>query len=139
MSFFTLLFTIFNYVWWYLKGFTHEEILAKRCDIIQTVIFTTLILFGFQPLFKLLLNGLNFFYELVLKLFFPKKFQQQLNLKTTKVENQNALLKMKLAANAAKLKKLQSQKDYLTQKLKKLTTNNEEEEPRLTGKEDYDV
>ncbi|WP_334347487.1 hypothetical protein [Candidatus Phytoplasma prunorum] len=68
----TFIFSVFNYIWLYLKVFTHENILERRCNIIQIVIFTTVILFALRPIFNFLTSTLMRIRDMLLSLFFKK-------------------------------------------------------------------
>ncbi|MDV3198438.1 MAG: hypothetical protein Q8888_02135 [Vigna little leaf phytoplasma] len=87
----------------YARGFTTAEILEKRMDVMQTTIFTILIISGFKPIFKLITNIVIFGKDLILGLFFPQKKLQDLEVKNAKQE----YLEKKLLKELAKINETQ--------------------------------
>ncbi|MFB0638503.1 MAG: hypothetical protein AB2N28_2290 [Candidatus Phytoplasma solani] len=89
MFIFTILTNITNYFLNYTKGFTTTEILERRIDTIQTILFTILIVTGFKPVFKLIKNIIIFIKDTIMSLFFPNKKLQNLEIKNANKHTTN--------------------------------------------------
>ncbi|CAM11666.1 Conserved hypothetical protein [Candidatus Phytoplasma australiense] len=109
MFIFSLFTTILNFFLKYTKGFNTKEILERRLDSIQTVIFTILIVSGFKPIFKLIANTLNFVKDLILGIFFPNKKLKNLEIQNAKQEYLEKQLLKKLDKINENQEKIQSQ------------------------------
>ncbi|WP_373403275.1 hypothetical protein [Candidatus Phytoplasma solani] len=129
MFIFTILTNITNYFLNYTKGFTTTEILERRIDKIQTILFTILIVTGFKPVFKLITNIIIFLKDIIMGLFFPNKKLQNLEIKNAKQAYHEQQLLKKLDEIRNSQNKLQSH--ITTQKLKAALWRDKKERKRL--------